>query len=144
MRQNPRFTFANPDGLPLMYYIVDSNKPFEQAAADLDAAVKRHGFGVLHVHDIGNTLRSKGQDFTENCRVFEVCNPAQAAKVLAVDLRLNTALPCRISVYTEKGQTRIGMIKPADMLAMLSKDAALAQIAREVEEKMLLMVGEAR
>jgi uncharacterized protein (DUF302 family) len=127
-----------------MYHIVDSNKPFEQAAADLDAAVKRHGFGVLHVHDIGNTLRSKGQEFTESCRVFEVCNPAQAAKVLAVDLRLNTALPCRISVYTEKGQTRIGMIKPVDMLAMLSQDPTLAQIAREVEEKMLQMVAEAR
>jgi uncharacterized protein (DUF302 family) len=127
-----------------MYYIVDSNKPFEQASTDLDAAVKRHGFGVLHIHDIGNTLRSKGQDFTENCRVFEVCNPAQAAKVLATDMRLNMALPCRISVYTEKGQTKIGMIKPADMLAMLSKDAALTQVAKEVEEKTLLMVNEAR
>ena len=127
-----------------MYYIVDSNKPFEQASADLDAAVKRHGFGVLHIHDIGNTLRSKGQDFTENCRVFEVCNPAQAAKVMATDMRLNMALPCRISVYTEKGQTKIGMIKPADMLAMLSKDAALTQVAKEVEEKTLLMVNEAR
>lgn len=127
-----------------MYYIVDSNKSFEQAATDLDAAVKRHGFGVLHIHDIGNTLRSKGQDFTENCRVFEVCNPAQAAKVMAVDMRLNMALPCRISVYTEKGQTKIGMIKPVEMLAMLSKDAPLAQVAREVEEKTLLMVNEAR
>lgn len=127
-----------------MYYIVDSNKPFEQASTDLDAAVKRHGFGVLHIHDIGNTLRSKGQDFTENCHVFEVCNPAQAAKVLATDMRLNMALPCRISVYTEKGQTRIGMIQPADMLAMLSQDTALTQIAKEVEEKTLLMINEAR
>ena len=32
-----------------MYYIVESTKPFEQAAADLDTAVKKHGFGVLHV-----------------------------------------------------------------------------------------------
>ena len=32
-----------------MYYTVDSDKSFEQASADLDAAVKRHGFGVLHV-----------------------------------------------------------------------------------------------
>lgn len=127
-----------------MYHIVETSKSFEQASTDLDAAVKRHGFGVLHVHDIGNTLRSKGQDFSENCRVFEVCNPAQAAKVLAIDMTLNTALPCRISVYTEKGKTKIGMIKPMDMLAMLSKDAGLAQIAKEVEEKTLLMISEAR
>ena len=55
-----------------MYYIVESQKPFDQAAADLDAAVKAQGFGVLHVHDLGNTLRSKGQAFTEQCKVFEV------------------------------------------------------------------------
>lgn len=127
-----------------MYYTVDTPKSFEQASNDLDAAVKRHGFGVLHVHDIGNTLRSKGQNFSENCRVFEVCNPAQAAKVLATDMQLNMALPCRISVYTEQGRTRIGMIKPMDMLALLSQDPALTQVAREVEEKIMLMIDEAK
>jgi uncharacterized protein (DUF302 family) len=89
-----------------MYYIVDTPKPFEQAATDLEAAVKAHNFGVLHVHDLGNTLRSKGQAFTEQCKVFKVCNPGQAAKVLAADMRLNMALPCRISVFTEHGKTR--------------------------------------
>ena len=127
-----------------MYYTVDTSKSFEQASTDLDAAVKRHGFGVLHVHDIGNTLRSKGQDFKENCRVFEVCNPGQAAKVLASDMQMNMALPCRISVYTEKGKTKIGMIKPLDMLSMLSKDPALTQVAKEVEEKTTLMINEAK
>ena len=127
-----------------MYYTVETSKAFEQASADLDAAVKRHGFGVLHVHDIGNTLRSKGLSFTENCRVFEVCNPAQAAKVLASDMRMNMALPCRISVYTEKSKTRIGMIKPTDMLSMLSQDPALSQVAREVDEKTTLMINEAK
>lgn len=127
-----------------MYYTVDTRKSFEQACTDLDAAVKRHGFGVLHIHDIGNTLRSKGQDFSEQCRVFEVCNPAQAAKVLARDMQMNMALPCRISVYTEAGQTRIGMIKPAEMLALLSTDAGLAEVAREVDDKTTLMINEAR
>ncbi|GAB4117400.1 MAG: DUF302 domain-containing protein [Sideroxydans sp.] len=127
-----------------MYYIVESNKTFEQAAADLDAAVKKHGFGVLHVHDIGNTLRGKGVAFAPQCRVFEVCNPLQAAKVMAADMRLNMALPCRISVYTEGGKTRIGMIKPAAMLATLSPDPVLAQIAQEVEQKTVQMIDEAK
>ena len=127
-----------------MYYTVDSDKSFEQASADLDAAVKRHGFGVLHVHDLGATLRSKGIAFGNDCRVFEVCNPAQAAKVLSSDMRLNMALPCRISVYTEQGRTRIGLIKPVQMLAALSDDPALALVAREVEDKTMLMVDEAK
>ena len=127
-----------------MYYVVETHKSFDQAAVDLDAAVKRLGFGVLHVHDLGNTLRGKGIEFEEQCRVFEVCNPVQAAKVLSTDMYLNMALPCRISVFTDKGKTKIGLIKPKAMLEALSQDAALAQVAQEVEEKTIAMVEEAK
>jgi uncharacterized protein (DUF302 family) len=127
-----------------MYYVVETAKSFDQASTDLELAVKRLGFGVLHVHDLGTTLRSKGIAFGEQCKVFEVCNPAQAAKVLSADMRLNMALPCRISVFTDKGTTKIGLIKPVQMLSALSQDAALLQVAREVEDKTIQMVDEAR
>jgi uncharacterized protein (DUF302 family) len=127
-----------------MYYIVETAKSFDQASADLDSAVKRHGFGVLHVHDLGATLRSKGMAFDEQCKIFEVCNPAQATKVLATDMRLNMALPCRISVFTEKGKTKIGLIRPVEMLSALSQDAGLVQVAKEVENKTIQMVDEAK
>ncbi len=127
-----------------MYYIVETDKSFDQASADLDSAVKRHGFGVLHVHDLGATLRSKGMAFDEQCKIFEVCNPAQATKVLATDMRLNMALPCRISVFTEKGKTKIGLIRPVEMLSALSQDAGLVQVAEEVENKTIQMVDEAK
>lgn len=127
-----------------MYYIVPTPKSLDQACADLEAAAKRHGFGVLHVHDIGATLRSKGIDFAGQARVFEICNPVQANRVLSIDMRLNMALPCRISVYAEDGQTRIGLIEPVQMLAALSDHPALLQIAHEVQEKMIRMAEEAR
>ncbi|MDP1570477.1 MAG: DUF302 domain-containing protein [Vicinamibacterales bacterium] len=127
-----------------MYYIVESDKPFSQASADLQDAVARHKFGVLHVHDLGATLRGKGVDFGEECHILEVCNPAQAAKVLAADMRLNMALPCRISVFTEHGKTRLGLISPAAMLGALSADPALAIVAQEVETATKAMVDEAR
>jgi uncharacterized protein (DUF302 family) len=127
-----------------MYYIVETNKSFSQATEDLQSAVVCNGFGVLHVHDLGNTLRTKGIVFNEECKVFEVCNPVQAAKVLSTDMRLNMALPCRISVYTEQGKTKIGLIKPAQMLTMLSNDKALAAVAKEVEDKTIQMINEAK
>jgi uncharacterized protein (DUF302 family) len=127
-----------------MYYIVETEKSFDQASVDLDSAVKRHGFGVLHVHDLGSALRSKGIAFEEQCKVFEVCNPAQAAKVLSADMRLNMALPCRISVFTDKGRTKIGLIKPVQMLSGLSQDAALVEVSKEVEAKTIRMVDEAK
>lgn len=127
-----------------MYYIVETGKSFDQASADLESAVKHHGFGVLHIHDLGATLRNKGIAFDQQCRIFEVCNPVQAAKVLSTDMRLNMALPCRISVFSEKGRTKIGLIKPVQMLSALSQDPALVQIAKEVEEKTIQMVDEAK
>ncbi len=127
-----------------MYYIVESDKPFTQASMDLELAVVHNGYGVLHVHDVGATLRSKGITFNESCRIFEVCNPNQAEKVMASDMRLNMALPCRISVYTEKGKTKIGVIRPAQILKSLSSDPALAGIAEQVEEAVVRMVDEAR
>ena len=127
-----------------MYYIVETDKSFEQASTDLESAVGQHGFGVLHVHDLGSTLRSKGIAFEEQCKVFEVCNPVQAAKVLSTDMRLNMALPCRISVFTEKGRTKIGLIKPAQMLSALSHDAVLVEVSEEVETKTIQMVDDAK
>ena len=127
-----------------MYYIVDTAKSFEQAANDLEAAVTRNGFGVLHVHDLGATLRSKGFAFDEQCKVFEICSPAQAAKILSLDMRLNMALPCRISVYTEKGQTKFGQITPVGMISALSDSATVAQVAKEVEDKTMQIVHEAK
>ncbi len=127
-----------------MYHIVATDKSFDQASADLEEAVKAHGFGVLHVHDLGSTLRSKGVAFEEQCRVFEVCNPTQAGKVLSSDMRLNMALPCRISVYTEAGQTKIGLIRPAAMLAGLSQEPQLRAVAEEVEAQTIAMVNAAK
>jgi len=127
-----------------MYYIAETGKSFEQAAQDLESEVKNLGFGVLHIHNLGETLRSKGVEFDEDCKVFEVCNPQQAAKVLSIDMRLNMALPCRISVFTEKGTTKIGLIEPAKMLSGLSDDPTLLEVAKEVEEKTIQMIDNAK
>lgn len=127
-----------------MYYIVETDKPFEQAAADLESAVIRNGFGVLHIHDLSATLRNKGVPFEEQCKIFEVCNPSQAAKVMSTDMRLNMALPCRISVFTDTGKTKIGLIKPLEMLSALSQEAALIEVAKDVERNTIQMVDEAK
>ena len=116
-----------------MYYVVDTKKSFEQASTDLEIEVKNLGFGVLYIHDLGKTFRSKGVKFEEDCRVFEVCNPVQAAKILSIDIKLNMALPCRISVFTERGSTKIGLIKPVKMLSALSDDPSLIDVATTMQ-----------
>ena len=53
------------------------------------------------------------------------------------------ALPCRISVFTEEGEVKIGMIKPAQMLIALSDNAEVAIIAAEVETQLVKIINDA-
>jgi len=127
----------------MLLFIVNTLKSFDHACSDLQAAVITHGFGVMDVHDLVETLRSKGIDFSESFRVFEVCNPQQAAAVLGRDMSLNMALPCRISVCTDSGQTRIGMIRPGEMLHVLSSDPQLLDVAHQVDASTSAMINDA-
>ena len=127
-----------------MKYIVESQKSLDQAAADLEAAVVKHQFGVLHVHDLQATLRNKGIDFPNGCKVFEVCNPQKANTVLNEDMSLNMALPCRISIWEEDGTTKIGMLSPKTLLSALSDSPVLAKVAEEVEAISIDIINDAK
>jgi len=127
-----------------MKYIVETPKSVEQAVADLQAAVQRHKFGVLHIHNLQETLKKKGVDFPNACQILEICNPQKAKEVLSEDMDLNMALPCRVSVYSEGGKTKIGMIKPSVMLKALSDSPALADVAQDVEKAIIGMISEAK
>jgi len=113
------------------------------AVGRLTDALKQRKFGVLHIHNLKETLNRKGVPFETECQVLEVCNPHQAAKVLAEDIDLNMALPCRVSVYECDGKTRIGMLSPQAMLNELSDAPALRQVAAEVEAVLKEAIEEA-
>jgi uncharacterized protein (DUF302 family) len=127
-----------------MLYVVETKKDVETAARDLEEAVKRNKFGVLHVHDLQKTLKEKGVDFPNACRILEVCNPQRAVQVLTKNMGMNTALPCRISVYQEGGKTKIGMILPTALLALFPGSADLKPVAEEVERETKRMIDEAK
>lgn len=127
-----------------MRYVVSSEKSVEQATTDLEEAVRRNGFGVLHQYDLKKTLAGKGVELPHECRILDVCNPQQAARVLTADMGMNVALPCRVSVYEEGGQTRIGMVKPTAMLASLSDSLDLQGVAEEVELAITRMIDSAK
>lgn len=126
--------------------MIDEHKSphdFETTCQRLRDAVPANGFGVMHTHDIHGTLNAKGVAFAPQCRVFEVCNPGRAAEVLSVRIDLANALPCRVAVYERDGDVIVSMIRPTDMLSMLSEDADLAEIAAEVERTMHTILTEA-
>lgn len=116
-----------------MKYVVTSEKSVDQVCQAMEQAVPNHKFGIVGIHDLKATMAKKGVEFDNEVRVFEICNPMKAKSVLDVDMDLASALPCRISVYEDNGVTKIGMIKPTDMLKALNSDPALVAVAEEVE-----------
>ena len=127
-----------------MRYVVDSNKNVDQLVMDLTAAVQRHGFGVIHQHDLEATMANKGVTLGAPCRVLDVCNPHKAKEVLSADMGMAVVLPCRIAIYHDNKGSHIGMVKPTALLAMFSDAPELFSVAEEVEQKLTTMINEAR
>lgn len=124
-------------------YIKTTAASVPQALAALEEAVTAHGFGVLHRYDFRETLAGKGFPIDEACHVLEICNPRVASEVLRRDMKMNMALPCRVSVYSEGGQTHVGMIEPSAVLGLLSTDEAMKDIGAEVEASTRRIIDDA-
>ena len=125
-----------------MLYIKKTKKSVDEAMHDLKASVQRHGFGVLHTYDFKVTLAEKGFELPNECRVVEICNPKQASEILDQDMTVNLALPCRVSIYEDGGQTRIGMIPPTSLLGLVSESSDLSTVAKEVEQTVATIIDE--
>ena len=126
-----------------MTYLKSTGKSVDDAFAALQTSIAAHGYGLLHTYDLRRTLEGKGFPLANECRILEVCNPRQASEVLAADMSLNMALPCRISIYEDGGRTLIGMIPPSEQLALVSADPAIASAAVEVERVMRAIIDAA-
>ncbi len=126
-----------------MFHIKSTPKSVQTVINDLTAAAEKHEFGVLHVHNLRQTMRRKGVDFPHRVRVLEICNPHHAASILTEDIRVNMALPCRIGVWEEKGQTMVGTMLPIQMLLAFGDSPTMAETARQVEDAMLAIIDDA-
>ncbi len=104
-----------------MFYIVDSEKSFYEVTCDLEPVVQRLGFVLLHVHDLGATLRRKDIELDDECAVFEVGNYRQMERMLAIDIRLGLALPWRIMVFTDNVRDRY-ISQPVENWTKVTRD----------------------
>jgi uncharacterized protein (DUF302 family) len=125
-----------------MLITVSTNKPVSEVAIALHAAVEANHFGVMQVHNLKETMTKKGLEFERECLIFEVCQPQQAKRVLDQNMSVSTALPCRISIYQEGGQTILATLKPTTLLAMFNSPQ-LEGVAQEVEHTIVKIMREA-
>ena len=125
-----------------MLHVIESLKPVRDVEKDFSAAALRHKFGVLGVHDLRQKMNENGVAFERDCLVVEVCNPGQAQQVLSGAMATSTALPCRVSIYTENGKTKLATLKPTTLLELFNVPE-LGPVAAEVERELFEAMQEA-
>jgi uncharacterized protein (DUF302 family) len=125
-----------------MLYQINSNKSLEEIERGLQDSAARHQFGVIAIHDLRDMMKKKGVDLEMECRIYEVCNPLQAKKVLDADGAISTALPCRISIYSSKGQYTLATMRPTEMIKAFV-NPELEPVARQVEDVVVQMMRDA-
>lgn len=125
-----------------MQYMEESNKSVQEVVESIQNIVSNYGFGVLHIHNVKNTLNSKGIDFDNECQILDVCNPNVAKEFLSQDMSLSVIMPCKISVYTDNGVTNIAMNSLTQLVDDINPD--FIGLAQETQETLLKIIDEVK
>lgn len=112
-----------------------TNLNFEKAVAEMQAALKKEGFGVLCEIDIQAKMKEKlGIDFPRYL-ILGACNPPLAHQALQQDINLGLLLPCNAVVYEKDGKVQIGVVDALKMLSIAGRPE-MEGLARQVNEKL--------
>ena len=123
-----------------MQYMEVSNKSVQEVVDCLKEVCAKYKFGVQHIHNVNETLKSKGIDLGNECQIVDICNPIIAQKFLSEDMSLSIIMPCKISVYTQDGDTMIAMNSLVQLVDDINPD--LIEIAQEAQEQLLEIIDE--
>jgi uncharacterized protein (DUF302 family) len=109
--------------------------PFDGAVAQVEAALKKEGFGVLCQIDIQAKLKEKLEIDFPKYVILGACNPPLALQALQRDIHLGLLLPCNAVVYEEGNQVHVGVVDAVRMLSV-ADHPDMEELARQVNEKL--------
>lgn len=107
-------------------------KPAAEVRARVEENARAKDFGILAVHDFQAILQSKGMPIDYPAVVVEVCSPRHARAVLGVEPAIANALPCRIAIYEQNGETVVETLSPTMLLGGFGVEG-MEPVAEEVE-----------
>lgn len=116
-----------------MKYEIISKDDLETTLKKVKSTLKDHGFGTLFELNFKQKFAEHGIDYPSDYYVIEVCNPGYARRILDISSDVGYFLPCKVVIY-ETDQVRIGMIKPSEMLYLVTDNPEAMQVAKEVED----------
>ena len=126
-----------------MVYIQNSTKKVGEIVDNIQQLIPNYKFGILHIHNVKETLNSKGVDFKNECQILDICSPMYANKFLSEDMTLSSIMPCKISIYTDHdGQTTIAMNSIVQLIDDINPD--FVQTAQEIQDTLLKLIDEVK
>ena len=125
-----------------MQYIEISNKSVQEVVDNLKEVASKYKYGIQHIHDVKENLKAKGIDFKNECQIVDICNPIVAEQFLSEDMSLSIIMPCKISVYTQDGDTMIAMNSLVQLVDDINPD--MIEIAQKVQEQLLQIMDEVK
>ena len=125
-----------------MQYIEISNKSVQEVVDNLKEVASKYKYGIQHIHNVQETLKSKGIDLGNECQIVDICNPIVAEQFLSEDMSLSIIMPCKISVYTQDGDTMIAMNSLVQLVDDINPD--MIEIAQKVQEQLLQIMDEVK
>ncbi len=109
-------------------------RPFDQAIADVTAALQAEGFGVLTTIDVKATLKKKLDVDFRPYTILGACNPNFAYKALQAEDKIGTMLPCNVLVQQgADGKVEVSAVDPVASMAAI-ENPALGEVAGTVRE----------
>lgn len=120
----------------MFHYTINTNQTVEEAIKSLETSLKEESFGVLWNFDIKETLQNKGFEYDQSYHVLEVCNPKEAKEILSRNQMAGYFLPCKIVVFEDAGETKIGMPRPTKLIEMVDDDK-LKDFANNIEKRLI-------
>lgn len=124
-----------------MIYKKESLKSVQEVVDKIQELAPNYKFGVLYIHNIKNTLNSKGFNLANECQVLDICNPNVANKFLQTNMLMSSVMPCKISVFQEDNKTFVAM----NSLLTVVKEVndSLEDIVNETEKVLKQIIEEA-
>ena len=123
---------------PGMMILEDESKfGFEETVTKFEESVKAHDWKMPAVHDLQKTMKKFGHD-VKSVKVFELCHPDHANKILQADDEriVSSMMPCRVAIYEKKdGKTYVSRMNSSLMAKTMSKliDEVMADASHENE-----------
>ena len=116
-------------------FTVRASGTVAETVQKLTEELKKKSFGVLSNIDVRKIIKEKLGEEMDSYVILDVCNPKHAKKALDAHKEVGLVLPCKITIFEDRGKVWVSLYKPTEAIAVLGFED-LKPLAEEVEKEL--------